>query len=296
MTTAAFAHPGATPLLSLPARREVESRDVAVDDIAQAAHLEGVDITVFIPSTEIWLKAPTILALNYDRLFDDACDVFGTSRRRTYHLASRSIHGTYGREVESPLSGSWCSVLRVSGALDQDLPSLVSPHGAAVAASAEEASADVPGAVETVLDLARRLGVTEADIYRAAGIKGRTFKHWKKKPGTMPRPDSLGTLWSLASAVDDLAEHLSDQSPARWLRERSERFEALKAGRFRQLVDESLGLLTVSSESTAHREGLILVEEAQSIGEGTTENSSAAGAQGQAWVLDDETPTKVVLD
>jgi hypothetical protein len=326
MTTTTLAQGGATPLLGVPTfgrnrvHRDPATTGSAIDDTTTSEAAVGVDVdgdpawapllevSHLVPSTEIWLNAARVITTNYDALIDDTCDAFRFNSDLTFRAASRLVHGTYGNEFLRPLSGSECSMLFISGAVDFD--AVASTH---IGEQATPPDTSTPGAVETVRHLAQCLDVSETVIYRAAGIKGRTFKHWKKKPGTVPRPDSLGTLWSLASAVEDLAEYLVDEAPARWLRARPERLAALKEGRFRQYVDENLGLLTVSRESTAHRDALFLTEEAQSLsgsGDGRPEERAVVEAA-REWglvlaemgeggmdsrVLDDESPAKVVRD
>ena len=95
-------------------------------------------------------------------------------------------------------------------------------------------TADVVDAFERIR---AELGLTQKEMFKATGISKRTFHSWSDKPaGTRPRVASLGRLWELADAVDDLRETL-DQPLSRWLRGDKKRISALLEGRFDELVD-----------------------------------------------------------
>ncbi|QZT56230.1 helix-turn-helix domain-containing protein [Mycolicibacterium austroafricanum] len=95
-------------------------------------------------------------------------------------------------------------------------------------------TADVVDAFER---LRAELGLTQKEMFTATGISKRTFHSWSDKPaGSRPRVASLGRLWELADAVDDLRETL-DQPLSRWLRGDEKRIGALLDGRFDELVD-----------------------------------------------------------
>ncbi|MDT7767682.1 MAG: hypothetical protein QOI30_678 [Mycobacterium sp.] len=81
------------------------------------------------------------------------------------------------------------------------------------------------------------LGLAQKEMFKATGIHKRTFHSWADKPvGSRPRVASLGRLWELADAVDDLRGTL-DQPLGRWLRGDKRRIAALLDGRFDDLVD-----------------------------------------------------------
>ena len=100
--------------------------------------------------------------------------------------------------------------------------------------SSVDETADVVDAFE---HLRAELGLTQKEMFKATGISKRTFHSWSDKPaGSRPRVASLGRLWELADAVDDLREAL-DQPLNRWLRGDKKRISALLDGRFDELVD-----------------------------------------------------------
>jgi transcriptional regulator with XRE-family HTH domain len=100
--------------------------------------------------------------------------------------------------------------------------------------SGVDETADVVDAFER---LRAELGLTQKEMFKATGISKRTFHSWSDKPaGSRPRVASLGRLWELADAVDDLREAL-DQPLNRWLRGDNRRISALLDGRFDELVD-----------------------------------------------------------
>lgn len=95
-------------------------------------------------------------------------------------------------------------------------------------------TADVLDAFERVR---AELGLTQKEMFEATGISKRTFHSWAEKPaGSRPRVASLGRLWELVDAADDLRGTL-DQPLKRWLRGDKKRTAALVDGRFDDLVD-----------------------------------------------------------
>ncbi|MDE8649491.1 hypothetical protein PXH69_31440 [Rhodococcus qingshengii] len=92
-------------------------------------------------------------------------------------------------------------------------------------------------AVDAFERIRAELGLTQKEMFKATGINKRTFHSWTEKPaGTRPRVASLGRLWELADAVEDLRDTL-DQPLSRWLRGDKKRISALLDGRFDELVD-----------------------------------------------------------
>jgi len=79
------------------------------------------------------------------------------------------------------------------------------------------------------------------------------------------------------------------------LRERPERLAALKAGRFRRLVDQETGALTVDPGSTSHRQPEF-VEEATGTASSATSTVADQISDLQTWPLDSGDAPKVVLD
>lgn len=104
--------------------------------------------------------------------------------------------------------------------------------------------ADDPAEMLAVVDalavfdqIRAELSVTLKDMFAATGIRSRTFHSWKRKaPSARPRANSMGMLWRLAEAVDDLRNTL-ERPIAPWLHGDPARLAALKAGRFDDLVD-----------------------------------------------------------
>jgi transcriptional regulator with XRE-family HTH domain len=95
-------------------------------------------------------------------------------------------------------------------------------------------TADVLDAFERIRT---ELGLTQKEMFKATGINKRTFHSWAEKPvGSRPRVASLGRLWELADAIDDLRSTL-DQPLNRWLRGDKKRIGALLDGQFDDLVD-----------------------------------------------------------
>lgn len=105
-------------------------------------------------------------------------------------------------------------------------------------------SSSVVGAFSDVIQTFERLqvelGVTQRDLFRATGIKHRTFHSWaKKSTDSRPRLSSVGQLWLLADAVDDLRESV-EGSVNKWIHAKPDRLEMLRAGRFDDLVNAAV--------------------------------------------------------
>lgn len=98
-----------------------------------------------------------------------------------------------------------------------------------------------PNALAVFDRVQKALGVTQKDLLSATGIKRRTFYSWKDPSTPRPRPSSLGRLWHLVDALEDLRETL-DRPVAAWLHSSSERMAAFRAGRFEYLVDLAVTL------------------------------------------------------
>jgi hypothetical protein len=96
---------------------------------------------------------------------------------------------------------------------------------------------DVPEAVRVVDRLCTDTGLGRDDILKAADIKRRTFYMWQSKDEkSRQRVSSLGRLWELSSAVDDLQE-IIDRPLPQWLGADRERIRLLCRGRFDTLLD-----------------------------------------------------------
>lgn len=100
-----------------------------------------------------------------------------------------------------------------------------------------------PTAVAAIAALKNRLGVSERDIEKAAGIKHSTHQHWKRNPDTQPRAGSQGGLWSLLATVEELEAFLGSESAATWLKKDPARRAALKDGCLSRYVDAETGAL-----------------------------------------------------
>ena len=81
------------------------------------------------------------------------------------------------------------------------------------------------------------LGVTQKQMFKATGIKHRTYHSWKcKAPDTRPRAASQGRFWRLVDVLDDLRDAV-DRPLGQWLSGAPERLSAFLYGRFDDLVD-----------------------------------------------------------
>jgi hypothetical protein len=81
------------------------------------------------------------------------------------------------------------------------------------------------------------LGVTQKQMFKATGIKHRTYHSWKRKaPDARPRAASQGQFWRLVDVLDDVRE-VVDRPLGQWLNGAGERLSAFVGGRFDDLVD-----------------------------------------------------------
>jgi len=107
-----------------------------------------------------------------------------------------------------------------------------------VIATADVEYLEQRSAVTVVNNLVDLLGMPKRDVLRAAGISKSTFHTWDKPGGPRPRVGSLGQLWALAEAVDDLGEHLgSSDLVGPWILADSRRRNLLREGKFDRLLD-----------------------------------------------------------
>jgi len=174
--------------------------------------------------------------------------------------------------------------IRVSHSVDDDY-ALVLLGTAAVAATDDE-----PNAVDAVMDLKKRLGVSERAIEQATGTSHSTLQHWKRNRDAQPRAGSQGGLWTLLSAIDDLETHLrGSKTVAAWLKERKERVTALKAGRLRRLIDQETGALRTADTAIVTTEVDDTVETTPTAPVDTQNTGS------ESWALDGAAP-RIVLD
>lgn len=96
----------------------------------------------------------------------------------------------------------------------------------------ESPTADIIAAVNTVT---HALGVAERDVLAAAGIRDRTYYHWKRNPSTTPRSGSQANLWGVVSSVAGIVAQLDDLTP-RWLRADPDRLELFISGQHARLA------------------------------------------------------------
>ncbi len=81
------------------------------------------------------------------------------------------------------------------------------------------------------------LCVTQKQMFKATGIKHRTYHSWKRKaPDARPRAASQGRFWQLVDVLDDLRDAV-DRPLGQWLNGAPERLSAFLSGRFDDLVD-----------------------------------------------------------
>ncbi|WP_125613016.1 hypothetical protein [Specibacter cremeus] len=107
--------------------------------------------------------------------------------------------------------------------------------------TASQCDPETPDPLAVFERIQGELRVTQKDLFAATGIKRRTFYSWKDPSTPRPRPSSLGRLWHLADALEDLRETL-DRPVAVWLHSSSERMTAFKAGHFEDLVDLAVAM------------------------------------------------------
>lgn len=81
-------------------------------------------------------------------------------------------------------------------------------------------------------------GLPNTDIVAAAGIKPRTWHHWRST-GATPRVGTQGQLWALLHSVEVLVDQLGDDLGS-WLRAGGpDRREMLRAGQHEELVAQA---------------------------------------------------------
>ena len=81
------------------------------------------------------------------------------------------------------------------------------------------------------------LGVTQKQMFKATGIKHRTYHSWRRKAvEARPRAASQGRFWRLVDVLDDLRDAV-DRPLGQWLSGAPERLSAFLDGRFDDLVD-----------------------------------------------------------
>lgn len=149
---------------------------------------------------------------------------------------------------------------------------------------------DEPNAVDAVMDLKKRLGVSERVIEKATGISHSTLQYWKRNRDAQPRAGSEGGLWALMSVVDDIEAHLGDsKTVAAWLKERGERAAALKAGRLRRLVDRETGVLRTADTA------IVTIEVDEAAETAAAEPVAMRSTGSESWALDGPAP-RIVFD
>lgn len=114
-------------------------------------------------------------------------------------------------------------------------------------------AAAASSAAETVESLAAHLGLPVKDVLAAAGVKKRTFQHWKRNPRTRPRLGSQGQLWALAQSVEVLLER-HGTGLAHWIAQEPARRELLRHGLHRDLVRAATMPTAVLDPEVLHRE------------------------------------------
>ncbi len=91
------------------------------------------------------------------------------------------------------------------------------------------------GVIRIVEWVVRALDVTDRDVLRAAGIKPRTFYHWKKNPDTAPRLASQAGLWAVAQSVESIVDDLGTGA-ATWMKADPGRRDLFLEGRHGRLA------------------------------------------------------------
>ncbi|MGC4111144.1 MAG: hypothetical protein QM747_12125 [Nocardioides sp.] len=132
-------------------------------------------------------------------------------------------------------------------------------------------------AVTTVRTLVGVLDLPLRDVLKAAGIRRSSFHSWDKPNRPQPRTQSLGRLWALAQAVQDLSEML-DIRLGRWMLADQRRYRTLLEGEFDSLVEMAArALFPTSDEVTpATAESAVRPDDGSLLFEG---HPSAGGAQ-----------------
>lgn len=111
------------------------------------------------------------------------------------------------------------------------------------------------------------LGLTQKEMFKATGIKHRTYHSWKRKsPDSRPRVSSQGRFWRLVDTLEDLRDAVG-RPVDQWIRGSRERMDALLDGRFDDLVDLAIGKPPHAKRSvgTATRSGIAADVEMPSI-------------------------------
>ena len=90
--------------------------------------------------------------------------------------------------------------------------------------------------VTTVRALVEALGLPLRDVLKAAGIRRSSFHSWDKPGKPRPRMNSVGRLWALAQAVEDLTNTINVPL-SRWLLAAPKRHRLLLDGSFDELVE-----------------------------------------------------------
>lgn len=120
-------------------------------------------------------------------------------------------------------------------------------HAQASATEALDETSDVLIAFDR---LQSELGLSQKELFAITGIKKRTYHSWQRKPDSRPRLSSLGALWRVADAVDDLREAVG-RPLAQWIHAAPARQKALREGQLDELVDMAVAF----AEPTHRRYG-----------------------------------------
>lgn len=105
-------------------------------------------------------------------------------------------------------------------------------------------STSPPLAVEAVEDISNWLGVPAADVFRATGVRKRTYQEWKKSGTRRPRRSSEGRLWELHQLAADLVETLGLMGVRSWFKQDPDRSRLLRAGEFDRLASQAYSTRT----------------------------------------------------
>lgn len=145
---------------------------------------------------------------------------------------------------------------------------------------------DDGNAVGTVRALVSALDLPLRDVLNAADIRRSSFHSWDKANRPQPRMHSLGRLWALVQAVEDLGEILEIRL-GRWLLADPRRHRALLEGRFDDLVEiatratfptRGYGPTGVTADSAVRPDDGSLLFEPRASAEGDdTETNAATG-------------------
>ena len=113
------------------------------------------------------------------------------------------------------------------------------PDGSeATAELSSELARETGDAVKAVRWVEAVTGLPNTDIVAAAGIKPRTWHHWRST-GATPRVGTQGQLWALLHSIEVLVDQLGDDLES-WLRAGGpDRREMLRAGEHEELVAQA---------------------------------------------------------